>query len=113
MFEETGSANTNLSVAAIMISVFALLVSIGSLILGWLNFNRDKYKVIVELDWDNGRSYVGVRANTIETWGAITVSNQGRRPVYIRIVGIKYLDDEKVFNLLPEESNDGVKLNEG
>ncbi len=99
-------STTLLSIAAIVISVIGLLVSV-------FNYKRDKYRVVVELDWDNGRHYVGMRANVVETWGAITVSNQGRRPVYIRTVGIKYPDNEKVFNLLPEGSSDGVKLGEG
>ncbi|MGI8884742.1 MAG: hypothetical protein ACR2IA_10925, partial [Pyrinomonadaceae bacterium] len=70
------------------------------------------YKVVVDLDWDSGKFYVGMQSNVKKTWGTITVSNRGRRPIYIRSVGIKYPDDERIFNLLDENKIEGVKLGE-
>lgn len=90
----------------------SLIVSTIALIVSILNYRRDKYKVLIDLDWDNGKRYEGMRSNVKETWGTITVRNIGRRPVFILSVGLKYPDDERVINLLGEENLEGVKLEE-
>ncbi len=102
----------NIPIFALIISLISLVISLSSFLVSFLNFRRDKYKLVVELDWDSGKFYVGMRSNVKETWGTITVSNRGRRPIYIRNVGIKYPDDERIFNLLGEERIEGVKLGE-
>jgi hypothetical protein len=112
MLQQTETTN-NIPIIAIIVSVFSLLISISSFVVSYLNFRRDKYKVVVDLDWDNGKHHIGMRSNVVETWGAIFVRNEGRRPVFIRLVGIKYPDDERVFNLLENDKVDGVKLSEG
>ncbi len=94
------------------ISIVAITISVLSLLISFFNFRRDNYKVVVDLDWDSGKFYVGMQSNVKKTWGTITVSNRGRRPIYIRSVGIKYPDDERIFNLLDENKIDGVKLGE-
>ncbi len=94
------------------ISIIAITISLLSLLVSFLNFRRDKYKVIVDLDWDNGTHHIGMRSNVVETWGKITVKNEGRRPVSIRIVGIKYPDSERVYSLLKDENTEGQKLDE-
>ncbi|MGI8642217.1 MAG: hypothetical protein ACR2MG_19990 [Pyrinomonadaceae bacterium] len=94
------------------ISIIAIAISSLSLFVSFLNYRRDRYKIVVDLDWDSGKFYVGMRSNVKETWGTITVSNRGRRPIYISNVGIKYPDDERVFNLLGEGRNEGIKLGE-
>ena len=94
------------------IPIVAITISLLSLCFSFLNFRRDKYKVIVDLDWDNGQHYIGTRSNVVETWGRITVRNEGRRPVSIRIIGIKYPDNEKVYSLLKDENAEGVRLDE-
>ena len=106
---EEASSNSSGNILAII----SLIVSLIAIVIGLLNFNRDKYKIVVDLDWDSGSHYVGMQPNVVEKWGAIIVTNQGRRPVYIRTIGIKYPDDERVLNLLSEEKNEGVKLDEG
>jgi hypothetical protein len=95
-----------------IISIFAITISIISLIVSVLNYRRDNYKVYVSLDWDAGKYYVGMQSNVKETWGTITVTNRGRRAVYIKSVGIKYPDDERVFNLLGQDKLEGEKLSE-
>ncbi|MBA3631226.1 MAG: hypothetical protein H0W58_00195 [Acidobacteria bacterium] len=112
MLQETQTSN-NIPIIAIIVSICSLLISIGSLLISYFNFHRDKYKVVVDLDWDNGKHHVGMRSNVVETWGAIFVRNEGRRPVFIRLIGIKYPDDERVFNLLENDKAEGVKLSEG
>ena len=102
----------NIPIWAIIISLVSLIISSFSFLISFLNYRRDKYKLIIDLDWDSGKFYVGMRSNVKETWGTITVSNKGRRPIYIRSVGIKYPDDERVFNLLSEDKIEGVKLGE-
>ncbi len=95
-----------------IVATLSLLVAFSALIFSFFNFRRDKYKVLIDLDWDNGKRYEGMRSNIKETWGAITVRNIGRRPVYITLVGLKYPDDEVVYNLLSEENSEGIKLQE-
>ncbi len=90
----------------------ALVISFAALLITFLTFRRDKYKIVVDLDWDNGKHYVGMRSNVVETWGKITVRNEGRRPISIRIVGIKYPDSERVYSLLKDENAEGLKLDE-
>jgi hypothetical protein len=94
------------------ISIVAITISLLSLLISFLNFRRDKYKVVVDLDWDNGSHHIGMRSNVVETWGKITVRNEGRRPVSIRTIGIKYLDSERVYSLLKDENTEGIKLDE-
>ena len=56
--------------------------------------------------------YEGMRSNVKETWGTVTVRNIGRRPVFISLAGLKYPDNERVYNLLGEENVEGIKLEE-
>ncbi|HQU85754.1 MAG TPA: hypothetical protein PKY59_21640 [Pyrinomonadaceae bacterium] len=102
----------NIPVFAIIISFVSLIISLSSFLVSFLNYRRDKYTLIVDLYWDSGKYYVGMQSNVKETWGTITVSNRGRRPIYIRNIGLKYPDDERVFNLLDEDKIEGVKLGE-
>lgn len=95
-----------------IVSIIAIVISIISLTVSVFNYRRDNYKVNVSLDWDAGKYYVGMQSNVKETWGTITVTNRGRRPVYIRNIGLKYPDDERVFNLLGEDKLEGVKISE-
>ncbi len=94
------------------ISIIAITISLFSLLISFLNFRRDKYKVVVDLDWDNGKNHIGMRSNVVETWGKITVRNECRRPVSIRTIGIKYPDSERVYSLLKDENAEGIKLDE-
>jgi len=94
------------------ISIIAVTVSLLSLCVSFLNFRRDKYKVVVDLDWDNGNHHIGMRSYVVETWGRITVRNEGRRRISIKIIGIKYPDNERVYSLLKDENAEGVRLDE-
>ena len=53
------------------ISMIAIITSLLSLFISFLNFRRDKYKVIVDLDWDSGQHHIGMRSNVVETWGKL------------------------------------------
>ena len=55
------------------ISIVAITISLLSLLISFLNFRRDKYKVIVDLDWDNGSHHIGMRSNVVETWGKLSL----------------------------------------
>ena len=107
------AAPTENSTTGIVFALVAALVGILGLLLAWITLRRDRAKVVVDLDWDTGKHYVGMRSNVKETWGTITVTNRGRRAIFVRSVGLKYPDDEKVYNLLPQQDQDGVKLEEG
>ena len=95
-----------------ILSLLIIVIPLLSLVIAWLSYRRDRYKVIVDLDWDNGSHHIGMRSNVVKTWGAITVRNEGRRPVTIRNIGIKYPDSERVFSLLKDENAESIKLNE-
>jgi hypothetical protein len=101
-----------ISIIAIVISFASFIISLSAFIISVLNYRRDRYKVIVDLDWDSGTHHIGMRSNVVETWGKITVRNEGRRSVSLRTIGIRYPDSDRVYSLLKDENAEGIKLNE-
>jgi hypothetical protein len=79
-----------------------LLGSVGS-VMGVMNYLRDTPKVKVHLKWD----MTSVQTN--EQMGVLTVTNVGRRPIFITAVALSV---PKSFLIL-KESMSGMKFSEG
>jgi hypothetical protein len=105
--------------------VFTLITAIcgvafgfGGLLLGILNYFRDRPKLVVTLQWD-----MAVTDNPIydpkKSWGVVRVTNIGRRTVYLANVALKLPKTFKTAkgfehsHLLLSESLGGKKLAEG
>ena len=92
-------------------SLLAIIFGLTGAILGTLSYFRDKAKIIITLQWDmkiiNNPEY-----DENKLWGVVTVTNIGRRPIYISSVALdlpkKY---DYIFMLF--ESIGGKILGEG
>ena len=78
LLEEAGAEMTLNDWATLLGIIFA---SVG-LILGVLNYFRDRPRVIVELQWDMSVTGDGPY-DPGKKWGVVTVANSGRRPVFV------------------------------
>ena len=94
------------------IAIYGAVLATITAILGWLNFRRDRYKVTVELQWDAGEHYIGMKGNVIESWGEIRVINKGWRPAFITYVGLDIPGQQTSYGLLRDEQCQGVILPE-
>ena len=93
-------------------SLLAIMLGTTGTLLGILNYNRDKARVNVTLQWDM-KIYNNPQYDKDKSWGVITVTNTGRRPVYISHASIKLPKGFKLTHLLLAEGISGKKLSEG
>ena len=92
-------------------AVLGILFGLSALILAIINYRRDNPRVIVNLAWDMSMIEVGGGPqDTNKLHGAITVTNTGRRPIYLSHVSLKLPNKEY---LLLKEGITGQKLSEG
>ena len=90
----------------------ALVVSISALLITFLTFRRDKYKIVVTLDLETGKEIVN--GKLIAEPLIITVTNVGRRSVFITSVGLCFDEDENIDDLLSTNGyKEGTTLEEG
>ena len=93
------------SILGITFSAVALTVSV-------LNYLRDRARVKVLLEWD-----LWVTPNPTfdptKQWGSITVTNVGRRPVFITKVAVKMPKGAHPRYLVILDSMPGQRLSEG
>lgn len=83
----------------------ALVVGLASLAVSYGNYLRDKARVAVRLQWDM------TIYPTNQDVGIVTVTNVGRRPIFISHAALE-LNKTRQFLLLAE-SVPGIKLAEG
>lgn len=105
---ELGVPLSMTDIAALLGIVFG---SIG-MVLGLVNYFRDKPKVRVELRW-NWRPMKGSQYDPKRLYGMITAVNVGRRPIFISHASIRLPKGYRENYLLLEEGISGVKLVEG
>jgi hypothetical protein len=93
-------------------SILGMVFGTGGIVLGILNYLRDKpyvrvrlacgYQITNSTEYDKNKLY-----------GLVTVTNSGRRPIYITSVSITFAKQFKNRRLLILESIKGQKLGEG
>jgi hypothetical protein len=93
-------------------SILGMIFGTGGLVIGILNYLRDKPKVMVRLSWGNRIANSPVHDDS-KLWGLVTVTNSGRRPIYITSVSISLPKEFSGSQLLLLDSIEGRKLGEG
>ena len=92
-------------------AVLGVLFGLSGLTLAIINYCRNNPKIVVDLKWDMSMIEVGGGPqNTDRLHGMITVTNVGRRPIYISHVSLKLSPKDY---LLLMEGITGQKLAEG
>ena len=101
--------NINLNDLGTLVGVIA---GTAGLVLGVLNYLRDKPIISVELQWDmTAMNVPGYSSNT--PLAVIRITNSGRRPIYVSHVAIKLPKGYEGSHLLVMEGIEGKKLEEG
>lgn len=94
------------------VSLVGLVFGIAGFVLGVLNYFRDRHKVIVTLQWDlavtEGSGY-----DHAKKWGAIRVTNVGRRATSVSHVALKLPKGHGETHLVIMGGIAGKKLSEG
>lgn len=93
-------------------AIIGVILGSGSLALGIFNYLRDRPKIRIHLQWNMQMVGASFSQNEPEC-GLITVTNTGRRPVYISHVCLILPKTYKNRLLLLADSVPGRKLSEG
>jgi hypothetical protein len=96
------------AILALCVAATSLLIAGLALFLNWKNYRRDRHDVEVRLKWNAETVIARGAREAFERFGHITVTNKGRRPVFINFVGLELPGRTRVVNWL----DDGVKLGE-
>jgi hypothetical protein len=105
-------------VITLITAICGVVFGFGGLLLGILNYFRDRATLVVTLQWD-----MAVTDNPTydpkKSWGLVRVTNVGRRPVHLGIVALKLPKTFKTpkgfehSHLVLEQSIGGKRLAEG
>jgi hypothetical protein len=95
-----------------LIAVLGLVSGVTGTVLGVMNFLRDRARVEVALQWDM-KSYGDQRYAEDKYWGIVTVTNIGRRPIYVSHVALRLPKGFDGSHLLINEGIRGKTLTEG
>ena len=91
-------------------AIGGLVFGVAGLVLSITNYLRDRAKLVVDLRWDMTlRDATGAE----EEVGVVTVSNVGRRPIYISHTALRMPKGAPHSHLLIMDSVKGEKLGEG
>jgi hypothetical protein len=89
-------------------ALLGVVIGTAGLVISVLNYFRDRPNVIVFLGWD----YVVTSDPDLKkTWGVVTVTNVGRRPIFVTHANFVY--PNTTTRGLITESAEGAKLLEG
>lgn len=86
--QRRSSRDTLLSVITLVTSICGVVFGFGGLLLSILNYFRDRASAIVTLQWDF-RVLDSGNCPTEEPMGVVSIANNGRRPLYIKLVYLK------------------------
>jgi hypothetical protein len=93
-------------------SIAGLLFGLSGFMLGIMNYLRDRPKIIVTLQWDLIVTPGGMY-DSDKKWGAIRVTNVGRRPTYVSHAALRLPKGREYSHLMIHDSIQGKKLSEG
>jgi hypothetical protein len=89
-----------------------IIFGLTGMILGIMSYLRDKPKISVNLKWD--MEAVGdMRYSRDKLWGMVTVTNTGRRPIYMSHVHLRLPKGFDSTHLLLSEGIRGDRIEEG
>lgn len=94
------------------IALIGAVTGVAGTVLGIVNYLRDKPKIVVNLQWDCA-SLNSPRYDPKKLWGIASVSNVGRRPIYIRVANLELPRGYNDTHLVINEGIAGTKLTEG
>jgi hypothetical protein len=101
-----------MSILTTITAIFGVALGSASLVLGIINHLRDRHKIKIHLQW-----HLEMRDSSFQRiegeCGMITVTNTGRRPVYISHVCLILPKKYKNRLLVVKKSIEGQKLSEG
>lgn len=95
-----------------VIALGGLCFGLAGFVLGVMNFRRDNPKVLVELSWDMSVT-PGTAYDPNKKWGIVTISNVGRRPIFLSHVALRVPAKYGHNHLVLSEGIFGRKLQEG
>jgi len=90
-------------------AVLGLIFGLIGTIIGVSNYLRDKAKIVVLLQWDMAMT----SEHENKRFGCITVTNIGRRAVFISHITLKLPEGSETTHYLIQGSLKGRKLSEG
>lgn len=93
-------------------AIGGLIFGLTGMILGFLNFFRDRPSVQVYLKWDM-KSIGNPQYSVDKLWGVVSVTNIGRRPIFISHVHLKVPKGYDSTHLLLSEGIKGDRISEG
>jgi hypothetical protein len=73
---------------ALITGIIGTTTGVSGLILSILNYFRDKPDIQISLQWDM-ESYNLLQFDSSIKWGVISITNIGRRPIFISHVSLK------------------------
>jgi hypothetical protein len=88
-------------------AILGMVLGTAGFVIGVMNYLRDRPRVKVTLNWNM------VNPQTNEKIGVLTVTNVGRRPIYIGAAALTVPKGFKHTHLVLAESIPGKKLSEG
>jgi hypothetical protein len=88
-------------------AILGMILGTAGFIIGVMNYLRDRPKIKVTLKWDM------TEVHSSAVMGLLTVTNVGRRPIYISVGALKLPKGFKFTHLILKKSMQGTKLAEG
>ena len=93
-------------------AVVGMVLGTAGFIMSLMNYLRDRPCITVRLKWD--MSIINnPRYDHTKMWGVVTVTNVGRRPIFISIAALRVPKGFGLSHLVLSESASGKKLAEG
>jgi hypothetical protein len=93
-------------------ALLGMVLGTAGFTISLMNYLRDRPRITVRLKWDMSVTD-NPHYDTRKKWGVVTVTNVGRRPVFISIAALTVPKGFEMTHLILSESASGKKLSEG
>jgi hypothetical protein len=101
-----------MDIATMVTAIIGAITGVSGLVLGILNYNRDKPNIQITLSWDmSSYGFASVIYDEKKLWGVISITNISRRPIFFSHLHLEVPDTSKC--LLISAGVAGEKLLEG